>query len=152
MELILWRHADAEPAAQGQPDDARELTAKGKKQAQKMAEWLDRNLPEGCRILSSPAVRTVQTVEALGRKFKTSPALATNTSPRDILQAANWPDSDEAFLIVGHQPTLGELAALLISGQPQEWTIRKGSICWIEQRPDEAPYIKALIGPDLVNK
>jgi phosphohistidine phosphatase len=29
MELILWRHADAEDGAPGQPDAERGLTAKG---------------------------------------------------------------------------------------------------------------------------
>ena len=58
MELILWRHAEAE---MGEPDEGRALTAKGHKQAWKMAEWLDHNLPNSCKILVSPATRTVQT-------------------------------------------------------------------------------------------
>jgi len=135
MELILWRHAEAEP---GVPDEARVLTAKGQKQASQMAEWLDRHLPSNCKILVSPAVRTVQTVEALGRKYKTHPALFTDTTPEKLLEAANWPDSREPVLIVGHQPTLGQTAALIISGT-QQWTLRKGSICWIAQKAaDEA--------------
>lgn len=152
MELILWRHADAEPAAPGQPDDERTLTDKGRKQAEKMAEWLERRLPDGCRILSSPAKRTVQTAEALGRKFMTNPSLGTDTTPDEVLRAAGWPDSSQPVLIVGHQPTLGQIAGLLIGGRRQEWAIRKGSICWIEQKPGEAPAIRVLIGPDLVNK
>ena len=55
MELILWRHAEAEDGA---PDIARELTAKGHKQATKMAEFLRPRLPENTRILVSPARRT----------------------------------------------------------------------------------------------
>jgi phosphohistidine phosphatase len=152
MELILWRHAEAEP---GEPDEARPLTAKGHTQAWKMAEWLDRNLPNNCRILASPAARTVQTVEALGRKFKTSRALALEGSAQDILQAVHWPDNREPVLVVGHQPTLGRVAALLISGIEQDWTIRKGSICWIAQKANgeaDTPYIKAILGADLVGK
>lgn len=153
MELILWRHADAEPAAPGKPDEARALTAKGQKQALKMAEWLDSKLPDNCRILVSPAVRAQQTADALGRKFKTSPALATNTAAEDILRAAHWPDSREAVLIVGHQPTLGQVAALLIAGSRQDWTIRKGNIVWIERRDDDGlSYLKAVLGPDLISK
>src|SRR5436190_21449722 len=38
MDLILWRHADAEP---GEPDIGRRLTAKGLKQAERVAAWLD---------------------------------------------------------------------------------------------------------------
>ena len=92
MELILWRHAEAEP---GEPDAARALTAKGHKQALKMAEWLDRTLPNGCRILVSPTRRTVQTAEALNRKFKILPELGPATTPAIILHAAHWPDSRE---------------------------------------------------------
>ena len=80
MELILWRHAEAEA---GEPDDARALTGKGHKQALKMAEWLDRILPNGCKILVSPTMRTVQTAEALGRKFKILPELGPDSPPRN---------------------------------------------------------------------
>ena len=72
MDLILWRHAQAEV---GEPDFGRVLTAQGRKQATKMATWLDRSLPSGCRILCSPTARTVQTAEALDRKFKIVPEL-----------------------------------------------------------------------------
>lgn len=155
MELILWRHADAEQATENQADEARALTAKGRRQAQKMAEWLNRTLPENCAILSSPAVRTVQTVEALGRSFKTSPALASGASPEEVLRAVDWPNNEAPVLVVGHQPTLGQIAALLVAGAAQDWTIRKANICWIERRAGDetgASYIKAMIGPDLVDK
>jgi len=152
MELILWRHAEAEP---GEPDATRILTAKGHKQAGKMAEWLDRNLPDSCKILSSPATRTVQTAEALGRKFKTHPALFTDTTPQAALTALHWPDKRETVLVVGHQPTLGRIASLLIAGIEQDWIIRKGSIVWIAQKaPGEAEsnYLKAVLGPDMACK
>lgn len=152
MDLILWRHAEAEA---GEPDESRALTAKGRKQAAKMGEWLDRKLPGNCRILSSPAKRTVQTAEALGRAFKTHPGLAPDAPSEDVLAAVRWPESREPVLIVGHQPTLGQVAALLITGTEQDWTIRKGSIVWIAQKAiDEAEsnYIKAVLGADLVGK
>jgi phosphohistidine phosphatase len=152
MELILWRHAEAEPE---EPDEARALTAKGHKQAWKMAEWLDRKLPGNCRILASPTVRTVQTVEAMGRKFKTSRTLGTDASAQDILEAAHWPDNREPVLVVGHQPTLGRVAALLISGKEQDWTLRKGSICWIAQKASgeaDTTYIKTVLSADMIGK
>src|SRR4051812_46994129 len=128
MDLILWRHAEAEL---GEPDEGRALTAKGRKQAARMAEWLDSNLPERCKILVSPTTRTLQTMEALDRKFKIHIDLAPDTKPELILQAANWPHSKEPVLIVGHQPTLGLIASSLITGVPQDWTVRKGSVWWI---------------------
>lgn len=152
MELILWRHAEAEVA---EPDDDRALTPKGHKQAARMAEWLDRTLPNGCRVLASPARRTVQTAEALGRKFRVHSDLAVGASPQQVLAAVNWPDAREPVLVVGHQPTLGQVASFLIGGVAEDWTIRKASAWWIVQRegdPDGSIYIRAVMSPDLVQK
>jgi phosphohistidine phosphatase len=152
MDLILWRHAEAED---GYPDLERALTAKGQKQAARMAQWLDRNLPNSCRILVSPARRTVQTAEALERKFKIHADLAPDTTPEKILAAVNWPHSREPVLIVGHQPTLGQTAALLLTEKAQEMTIRKGCIWWIVQREggeDDGCYLKTVMAPDMAAK
>lgn len=152
MELILWRHAEAED---GSPDLQRALTPKGQKQARRMADWLTSQLPEGCKILVSPAKRTLQTVEPLGRKYKVSAALAPNASAQDVLAAANWPNGREPVLVVGHQPTLGEVAALLLSGQPQEWEFKKGSVWWFVQREPEDPgslVLRAVMSPDMIVK
>jgi phosphohistidine phosphatase len=152
MELILWRHAEAE---EGTPDLQRALTPKGQKQARRMAEWLATQLPEGCKILVSPSVRTLQTVEPLGRKYKVVAQLGPGATPQDLLRAANWPNAKEAVMIVGHQPTLGQLAALLISGQDQEWEMKKASAWWIVQREAQDPasvYLKAVMTPELIVK
>ena len=152
MELILWRHAEAEV---GEPDEGRALTGKGHKQAWKMADWLDRNLPNSCKILCSPATRTIQTAEALGRKFKIHTDLAPNCTADQLLAAAHWPDSREPVLIIGHQPTLGQVAAILIAGEKKEWSIRKGSAWWIAQRQrgdTTATYLKAVMSADLIGK
>ena len=150
MELILWRHAEAEL---GEPDEGRTLTPKGHKQAGKIADWLDRNLPDSCRILVSPAARTVQTAEALGRKYKVVEELAPDRSVEDLLRAANWPDSREPVLVIGHQPTLGLVASQLISGQVQEWSLRKANVWWIAQRERgdvTTNFLKAVIAPELI--
>ena len=158
MELILWRHAEAEI---GEPDVGRLLTAKGHKQALKMAEWLDASLPDSCRILASPAARAMQTAEALGRKFKIVPDLGPDCSVDQVLAAANWPNSRDPVLVIGHQPSLGQIAARLISGSDQEWTIRKANVWWIVRREyDEGPdgsngtdhYLRAVMTPELVRK
>jgi phosphohistidine phosphatase len=155
MDLILWRHAEAEDALPGMSDLERALTAKGVKQARRMGQWLDSQLPDSCRILASPAVRTLQTVEALGRKFKMHSDLAPGADPSDILKAANWPGGKESVLIVGHQPTLGQVASLLLTGDDLEWDIRKASAWWFAQRdPGNAMsvYLKAVMAADLVVK
>lgn len=155
MELILWRHADAFDAEPGQSDLERALSPKGQKQARRMADWLTSQLPEGCRILVSPALRTLQTAQALGRKFKTLEQLAPGCDAEDVLQAANWPNAKEPVLVVGHQPTLGQVAALLMSGQPQDWEIKKANAWWLVQRDPQDPYslyLKAVMGPETAVK
>jgi phosphohistidine phosphatase len=152
MELILWRHAEAEI---GEPDEGRVLTGKGHKQAWKVADWLDRNLPNSCRILVSPAARTVQTAEALGRKFKIHPDLAPHATAEQILAAARWPDSREPVLVVGHQPALGHVAAILMGSDSQDWSLRKANVWWFAQRERNdvtGTFLRAVIAPDLLTK
>lgn len=155
MDLILWRHAEAHDADPGQDDMERALTPKGQKQARRMADWLTSQLPDSCRILVSPALRTLQTVEPLKRKFKIVHELAPGADPEDILMAANWPNGREPVLVVGHQPTLGQVAALLLSGHPQEWQIKKANAWWLVQREALDPYslyLKGVMAPDLIVK
>src|SRR6476646_3593802 len=104
MDLILWRHADA---AEGGRDLDRKLTAKGRKQAARMAEWLLARLPSKYTVLASPARRTRETADALGIRYKIAERLAPGAAPADILEAAGWPSHKGAVLVVGHQPDLG---------------------------------------------
>ena len=137
MDLILWRHAEALDT-EGQEDDlARPLTVRGEKHAARMAQWLDRHLPEGTRILSSPAVRAEQTVRALQRKYKVRDALSPGASVEDVLETAQWPDAKYPVLLVGHQPTLGEVAARLLGMKDPLCPIRKGSVWWLRSRQRE---------------
>lgn len=148
MELILWRHAEARDGA---PDATRELTGKGMRQAKSMAEWLDSRLPKGARILSSPATRCQQTAGALG-KFTETPAIGVGASAQDVLEAAGWPDAVTAAVVVGHQPTLGEVAALLQSGAEAEWSVKKGGIWWFSSRVRDdgvEVVLRAVLSPDL---
>jgi phosphohistidine phosphatase len=134
MDLILWRHAEAEEASDGGDDLARVLTSRGEKQAARMAAWLDRQLPEGLRVLASPARRTEQTANALGRKFKMRAELLPGGSVEDLLELAQWPRAKGAVLVVGHQPVLGQTIAQLLELQAAECAVRKGAVWWLRQR------------------
>jgi phosphohistidine phosphatase len=149
MDIILWRHAEAED---GIPDGARELTKRGLKQAAHVAAWIKERLPDHCRILVSPAKRTEQTAAALGLAFETTRNVGTSASPSDVLAAAGWPDSDGAVLVVGHQPTLGGNAALLLTGEELDWTIKKGALWWFSSRDRHGGdvVLRAVISPDVV--
>lgn len=150
MELILWRHAEAEDA---HPDMSRKLTSKGQEQAKKMAAWLNTHMPKDTRILVSPALRTQQTAEALGLPFTTLPSLAPGGSAHDILEAAQWSTSHHSVLIVGHQPTLGIAAAMAMTRKPHYWCVKKGAIWWLARRvrsEEEQAIIRAVITPDML--
>lgn len=134
MDLILWRHAEAEDAPPGGNDLARSLTSRGEKQAQRVAAWLHRQLPGDARILCSPARRCEQTAKALGRPYRTMPSLAPGAAPDELLEAAAWPDASHPVLIVGHQPTLGELVARLVGMQAHACPVRKGGVWWLRTR------------------
>jgi phosphohistidine phosphatase len=104
-------------------------------------------------VLASPARRAQQTAQALGRKFKTVQELAPGTSVAAVLAAANWPDSRESVLIVGHQPTLGEVASLLLAGEEGGWSIKKGGVWWLTDRDRDgsaAVLLRVAIGPEFV--
>jgi len=140
MDLILWRHAEAED---GIPDNDRELTPKGIKQAEKIGAFLHQHLPNEARILVSPAKRTQQTVAALTDHFTLAPTIAPGASAQAVLQAARWPDAGGTVLIVGHQPTLGEVAAQLM-GCHGSLSIKKGGLWWFSRREREGTAQTAL--------
>lgn len=151
MQLILWRHAQAED---GGRDLERALTGKGHRQAAKTALWLRKRLPDKFRVLASPAVRARQTAAALGADVTIIERLAPGASVKDLLEAAGWPDdTDAATVVVGHQPTLGCAAAQLLSGTSAEWSVKKGGLWWLEHRRRSGEHgvvVRAVISPDLV--
>jgi phosphohistidine phosphatase len=153
MDLILWRHAEAEEDAPQGDDLQRALTPRGEKQAARMAAWLDRQLPEGVRILCSPALRCEQTVLPLGRKYKVRPELAPGATPADILGAAHWPESKQSVLVIGHQPALGETIAQLMHLKEPDCAVRKGAIWWFRSRERDGTQQTVLVAtqsPELV--
>jgi len=139
MDLILWRHAEAEDAEEegedtGDHDLSRRLTHKGERQAARMAVWLNRQLPEGVKIYCSPAVRTEQTVIALGRKYRVRDELRPGGSVEELLALAQWPEGRQSVVLVGHQPTLGQAVSHLLGLKTPECAIRKGAVWWLRQR------------------
>ncbi len=150
MELILWRHADA---ADGGRDLDRKLTAKGRKQAARMGEWLTKRLPSLFQVLASPARRARETADALGAKYRISDRLAPGAAPADILEAAGWPSHKGAVVVVGHQPDLGRVAAVLLAGAESDWPVKKGGLWWISDRERDGRHqlvLRAVMAPDLL--
>jgi phosphohistidine phosphatase len=137
MDLILWRHAEAIDLDLVGDDMLRTLTGKGDKQAARMAAWLDRQLPDGAKVWASPAARTQQTAQALGRKFKTHAAIAPLGNVDDLLGLVQWPHAKGCVLVVGHQPTLGQTISRLLGLNESECAIKKGAVWWLRYRERE---------------
>jgi phosphohistidine phosphatase len=152
MNLILWRHAEAEDQAAS--DLARQLTSRGRKQAQAVAKWLRARLDDDALFLASPATRTIQTAEAFGDRYRVVPSLAPGGSAQAVLDAAGWPEGiAETVVVVGHQPTIGHVASLLLTGQEAEWSVKKAGIWWFQQRSrgsDGQVVLRAVASPDLL--
>ena len=148
MDLILWRHAEAEDLPEGDEDALRDLqrklTPRGDKQAARIAEWLDRQLPGSARILVSPARRCEQTALALGRKFKTRSELAPGATPEALLELVQWPLSKSPVLVIGHQPTLGKTLAQLLRLVETDCAIKKGALWWLRTRERDG-HMQAVV-------
>lgn len=153
MDLILWRHAEAEDGGPGMPDTKRRLTARGEKHAHDMAKWLKLHLPKKIKILVSPTVRTQQTAHVLALPFEVEPKIAVGADAADLIAAAHWPDHSGAIILVGHQPSLGRLAALLLSGLEADWSVKKGSVWWFSKRSREGrdqTVLRAVVNPEML--
>ncbi len=153
MDLILWRHAEAEDGGASLPDAKRRLTVRGDKQAHDVAKWLKARLPKKTRILVSPATRTQQTAHALALPFEVEPKIAVGADTADLIAVANWPEHSGAVLLVGHQPTLGRLAALLLAGTELDWSIKKGAVWWLSKRSREGrdqTVLRAVMNPEML--
>ncbi|WP_250534345.1 histidine phosphatase family protein [Caballeronia sp. AZ10_KS36] len=152
MNLILWRHAEAEDQASS--DLARQLTSRGRKQAQGIAKWLRARIDDDALFLASPATRTIQTAEAFGDRYRVVDDLAPGKTAQHVLDAAGWPDgASETVVVIGHQPTLGRVAARLLTGHEADWSIKKSGVWWFQGRSrggDGQVVVRAVMCPDLL--
>lgn len=152
MELILWRHAEAED---GGDDLQRALTKRGRRQAELMAAWLGRRIDAKWLVLSSPARRALQTVEPLKRPFEVRDRLGPMSGPQDVLRETGWPSAKDNLIVVGHQPTLGQVAAHLMGAGLADISLRKGAIWWFATRHRDgegATILKAVLNPALLEE
>jgi phosphohistidine phosphatase len=150
MDMILWRHAEAENST---PDEGRVLTRKGQRQARAMGKWLREHVKGKVRVAASPALRAQQTAQALVNDFDSVPAIAVGAAPQEVIELAGWPNGEGTIIIVGHQPTLGQVASLLLTGQEADGQIKKGAIWWFRTRGEGLELetlLHAVISPELL--
>lgn len=150
MDLLLWRHAEAE---EGDDDFERALTGRGEKQAKAVARWIRQHQPRHLRIVVSPTVRTRQTADALDQPFDIDRQVGPEARAPELLAATGWPDTRGAVLLVGHQPGLGQLASLLLAGQESGWSIKKGALWWLTRRirgGETQTVLRTVVSPDFL--
>jgi phosphohistidine phosphatase len=135
MEIILWRHAEAEDR---EPDLARALTAKGRHQAQQMAQWLKPQFSGPVRVLASPAVRTRETAEALGLPYEISGRIAPDCSADAMLAASGWPGGHGLVILVGHNPAISVLASRLAGNTASSIALGRAAAWWFAGAADDA--------------
>jgi phosphohistidine phosphatase len=150
MDLILWRHAEAEAGA---PDLERRLTPRGREDAARVAAWLRERLPPDFVVLASPARRAQETALALAAEPQTVPGLAPGAALEEILDAAGWPGGRGAVVMVGHQPDLGRAVLRLAAGAAGGGSIAAGGLWWLRSRlsgEGAAEVVHAVLAPELV--
>ena len=139
-ELILLRHAHAESPAPGQDDRARELSPTGLAEARAAGDWLREHGLQPDRVLCSPAQRTRQTLDAAGiaGDVRVEDAIY-DASPGTLIALADTHGDARRLLLVGHNPGLEQLAALLHSGQTSDYRgMPPGGIAVLEFAADAA--------------
>lgn len=124
-ELILLRHAHAEPPADGQGDLDRALSAEGVAEAESAGRWLhEKRLVPDC-VLCSPSRRTRETLEAviaaIGSVETRLDDSIFDASPGTLAALADRHRDVERLMIVGHNPGLEQLVALMHSGQSGDY-------------------------------
>jgi phosphohistidine phosphatase len=158
MNLILWRHAEAEElpeslTASRNADLKRALTKRGRRQAEAAAAWLREHLPDDARIVSSPAVRARETAATLTPSPEIAEALAPDADVSAVLAAIDWPQGEQTTVVVGHQPWIGRVASLLLAGNEMNWSMRKAGIWWLSSRTRESEaqvVLRAVVNPDFL--
>ena len=161
VELYIVRHGLAEERGGAWPDDAkRPLTGKGMARLRKEARGLQTIGVAFDVILTSPLVRARQTAEILGAGLEPRPHLVNieSLSP-DGSYAAVMSDlakhsKHERIALVGHEPSIGELAARLV-GSRHPLPFKKGAICCIavDSLPPAGPgALRWFLSPKLLRQ
>jgi phosphohistidine phosphatase len=130
--LLLMRHAKAEPSVPGGSDVGRVLAPRGRTDAKTIGAYLARHRSIPDRVVVSPAARTRETWTLASGAFSQMPPASFedrlyDASPAAILNVIKQTsDSVGVLLVIGHNPGLQELAAMLIASGDVEARERLG--------------------------
>ena len=119
--LILFRHAKAERSEPGMEDHARALVERGRKDAAKIGAYMNAHALIPDRVIMSPAVRTQETWKIAAAAFRPAPGAMMAEQLYDATPLAIFavikqaPAAAHTLLVIGHNPGLHEVAAMLIA-------------------------------------
>jgi phosphohistidine phosphatase len=159
INLFIWRHAEAED---GSPDLARPLTARGQRDAAKVAKVLAKKLDEKSCIVASPSVRTRETagplIGRLSLELRIDQRLAPGADVDDALSVleetiASCADDDPTIVLIGHQPWVGQLARRLLTDTFGDMSFKKAAAWWLVRRSRDGSTewtMRSVLDPDLV--
>ncbi|WP_114240915.1 histidine phosphatase family protein [Dyella sp. C9] len=125
-ELILLRHAEAQPATSGSHDQKRRLSGRGEQEAKAAGKWLVSHGVKPDRVLCSPSERTRSTAELALAAFKHAPSLEFSddiyeATPGELLALLDQHGDAGTVMLVGHNPGIERLVALLVEGRSDEF-------------------------------
>ena len=125
-ELILLRHAEAVPIETSGDDQQRPLSARGEQEAQAAGLWLASHNIRPERVLSSPTRRTDETTRLALAAIDNAPVpqLADeiyDASPGELLALLDQHSDVGTVMLVGHNPGIERLVALLVEGRSDEF-------------------------------
>lgn len=155
VEIYLVRHAHAGNPDEWTGDDAdRPLSAKGRRQAERLGRFLARNGLKPNAIITSPKVRAHQTAElvaaALGTRVETDHRLGMPVD-LDLLSKIVAESGGERVLLVGHDPDMSDLAAEMMGAQYVP--LKKGALARFDTTLPLQPagaLLRWLVPPDLI--
>ena len=155
MELFVIRHAEAEPRRRGVDDHRRPLTERGVRQCERAARGLDALGVQFDRLFHSPWLRAVQTAEHLALVVKGETAVSANLARAagdDLLGELEG----ENVAVVGHEPWLSELVAMLVtgdSGKAAAFALKKSGVVWLSGscRPGKM-QLRAALPPRVLRR
>lgn len=149
MRIYLVRHGDADAEIpEGLSDEARALTTKGRHALAGHFEQLGERVGPVELVLTSPLVRTVQTAQLFTASIKYEGPLRAHRSllpdmPVGSIDAVLAQHVGQNLVLVGHQPSMGAMAAHLLGLQPFPKPVPPGTVIALE-RPDEPGVSKLL--------
>ncbi|TET46879.1 phosphohistidine phosphatase SixA [candidate division TA06 bacterium] len=153
MKVYLVRHGEA---ASSNENPQRPLTHTGRKDTEKVAEFIGRLCLKVTAIEHSGKLRAQQTADILGAsvELEEGVAKADGLTPNDDVEPwiRELSRAERDLMLVGHLPFLGRLASALLTGSqdPTIANFNPSTVLCLERTDEGAWYISWLLSPELL--